>query len=95
MSSKADFFFSGKSNTSHHGIKLGYHQEPNTGRQFKVFSSTNASWTEANDICQSDGGHLAIVNSFEMEQYLKKLMRKNANIQPAYIGKDAFPLFYS
>ncbi|XP_077967776.1 uncharacterized protein LOC144421998 [Styela clava] len=59
--------------------------EPLTGRRWGL-SQYKANWLGAQSACQTDGGHLAIINSIEMENYVKHLMYQEDKCDRAFIG---------
>lgn len=62
-------------------IHSTYTTEPITGRQWRI-SDQKAKWDQAEDICNSEGGFLAKIDSYEIEQFIKFLLEKeNQNIQ--------------
>jgi hypothetical protein len=52
---------------------------------YEVFSDVVASWEDAEQYCESLGGHLATISSQEENDYVYQLMR-NAGYKNAYLG---------
>nr|XP_039249043.1 uncharacterized protein LOC120326766 [Styela clava] len=80
---KRESISSSKSGTK---LNVEIYVEPHTGRRWSI-STKSAIWEDAQKDCQSYGGHLAIIDSSEMERYLKQLLKKTNNrCDGVYIG---------
>ncbi|XP_052759365.1 macrophage mannose receptor 1-like [Galleria mellonella] len=64
-----------------------YYLEPQTGSCYK-FHHICQTWHRAYMTCESEGGHLAIINSKTEAQVLKELYAKNLIISPPCDNKD-------
>lgn len=59
--------------------------EPLTGRKWKIFKDSE-NWMDANRICESQRGNLAVVDSSSIERFLKDFVDDKNTCGGVYIG---------
>ena len=55
------------------------------GHKYKVFNK-GMSWDQAKIYCESQGGHLVTITSFEEQQVIEKLLREDGNRNHYWLG---------
>ena len=67
------------------GVSIPYEAVEYKGHHYHVYDDFVASWNDAEDFCESKGGHLVAINDEEENNRVYKIMR-DSGFKTAYIG---------
>ena len=67
------------------GVSIPYEAVEFNNHHYHVYADVALTWDEAEDFCESKGGHLAVISSEDENKRLYKIMR-DSGYDNAYIG---------